>query len=396
MNPPNDAPTVLPSKGTLSPRGSAVPAGARLVSLDAFRGATIAAMILVNNPGSWSHVYPPLLHAEWHGWTPTDLIFPYFLFILGVALPISYDKRAARGASRRDLAAHALRRSAIIFALGAFLAAFPDFDDWANFRIMGVLQRIGVVYLAASMLYLFGSLRILAAATGALLLGYWALMSWVPVPGYGPGDLSPDGNFAAWVDRAVLGQAHLWRGRAWDPEGLMSTLPAIATALLGIFTGRWMLAPRPVGTRLKGLVAASLAAVAIGWLWGWVFPINKNLWTSSYVLFTGGLAGLTLAACHWAIDVKGWRRWCRPFVWYGMNAIAVFVGSGIVTILLFRAQVPVGPGETTSAYAWIYETAFASWAGAVNGSLLFLPHTFCMIQRCRSSFQSPLRVSHGS
>lgn len=345
-------------------------APARLTSLDAFRGATIAAMILVNNPGSWSYVYAPLRHAEWHGWTPTDLIFPFFLFIVGVAMPISFGKRLARGDSRRRLLAHVVRRSSILFALGLFMAAFPGFGDWGTLRIMGVLQRIGLVYLIASLLYLMLRPRGRWAAAGLLLLGYWALMTLVPVPGSGAGDLSPAGNLGAFLDRILLGQGHLWHGDPWDPEGLLSSLPAVATTLLGVFTGEWIVSRRPGWRKSLGLAAASLLAIALGLLWGRAFPINKSLWTSSYVVFTAGMAGLCLAASYWAIDVRGWKTWSKPFVVYGMNAIAVFVASGLVTKAMVRWRVPSG-GETTSLYHWIYERLFASWAGPLNGSLLF-------------------------
>jgi predicted acyltransferase len=342
----------------------------RLTSLDAFRGATIAAMILVNNPGSWSYVYAPLRHAEWHGWTPTDLIFPFFLFIIGVAIPISFGRRRARGDTTGRLARHVVRRSLILFGLGAFMAAFPSFSDWGTFRIMGVLQRIGVVYLLASGAYLaFG--RIGRGATIAvLLLGYWALMSLVPVPGYGAGDLSPEGNLAAYLDRLILSRAHLWGGRPWDPEGLLSSLPAVATVLVGTFVGEWIVSDRGATEKVRGLLAASAVAVAIGLIWGVAFPINKNLWTSSYVVFTAGAAGLILAGFYWLIEMRGRRAWSRPFVFYGMNAISVFVGSGLLSRALIRTT--VGAGDASSSlYSWIYARAFVPWVGPMNGSLAF-------------------------
>jgi predicted acyltransferase len=343
----------------------------RLTSLDAFRGATIAAMILVNNPGSWAHVYAPLRHAEWHGWTPTDLIFPFFLFIMGVALPISFGKRLARGDTRRLLSRHVLRRSLILFGLGIFMAAFPSFSDWGTLRIPGVLQRIGVVYLFASLFFLVLDWRGRWAALVLLLFGYWAAMMLVPVPGYGAGDLSAAGNLGAFLDRVILGQSHLWRGDSWDPEGLLSTVPAIATTLLGIFTGEWILSERQPADKLKGLVAASLVTILLGVLWDRLFPINKSLWTSSYVVFTAGMAGLIFAAFYWAIELRGWKRWSWPFVVYGMNAIAVFVASGLLTRVLIRVRVPAGQGEDVSLYSWIYTHVFASWAGPLNGSLAF-------------------------
>jgi len=341
-----------------------MPSG-RLESLDAFRGLTIAGMILVNNPGSWSHVYPPLLHAEWHGWTPTDLIFPFFLFIVGVSMPLSFGKRMARGDSRKELMGHVLLRSLILFGLGIFMAAFPRFDI-LNVRIMGVLQRIGLVYLFAAPAFLFLSRKMRGLALAVLLLGYWALLTLVPVPGYGPGDLSPEGNLGAYLDRLILGD-HLWR-EMWDPEGLLSTLPAIGTTLLGIHAGEWI---RDTASRSRvalGLVGAGVVGLAVGALWNLAFPINKGLWTSSYVVFTGGAAGVLLGVMFWGMEVREWKGWAKPFVIYGMNAIAVFVASGLLARLMGIWKVGA---EGESVKVWIYETLFASWAGPLNGSLAF-------------------------
>lgn len=341
-----------------------VPRG-RLLSLDAFRGLAIAGMILVNNPGSWAHVYPPLRHAEWHGWTPTDLIFPFFLYIVGVAIPFSFGKRLAAGDSRRELLRHVVRRSLILFGLGLFMAAFPRFE-LTNLRIMGVLQRIGVVYLVAASLYLFLGRRGRGMVLLALLLGYWALLTLVPVPGYGPGDLSPEGNLGAFLDRLILGD-HLWR-EMWDPEGLLSPLPAVGTTLLGIFTGEWLRSPASLDRKWKGMVGAGVLLLALGLLWGQVFPINKGLWTSSYVLFTAGMGAVSLGIVFWAMEVREWTAWARPLVIYGMNAIAVFVLSGLLARLM--GIIRVGRADV-SLKGWIYENLFVSWLGEMNGSLGF-------------------------
>jgi predicted acyltransferase len=351
------------------------PAGApgRLLSLDVFRGLTVAAMLLVNNPGTWSAVYDPLEHAAWHGWTPTDLIFPFVLVIVGVAMTFSFDAQLARGAPRGRVWARAARRSAILFLLGLLLAAFPYYDlDLEHLRIMGVLQRIGLAFLLASTVVLFASLRAQVGVALALLLGYWAAMTLVGVPGFGPGDLSKEGNLAAYVDRAVLGTNHLWAAaKTWDPEGLLSTLPAVATVLLGVFAGRWLRGERAPAERAVGLFAAGNVLLVAGLVWGAAFPINKNLWTSSYVLFTGGVALHFLAMTYWLVDVRGWKRWTRPFVVFGVNAIAAFFLSGVMARLLTLITVPGGAGGTQTLKGWIFDGAFAAWLPRHDASLAF-------------------------
>jgi len=337
----------------------------RLLSLDAYRGLTIAGMILVNNPGNWSHVYAPLRHAEWHGWTPTDLIFPFFLFIVGVAVPFSFGKRLARGDSKGTLLRHVYLRSVILFALGLFMAAYPRFD-LGNLRIMGVLQRIGLVYLLAASSFLYFGRRGRAWMAAGLLLGYWALLTLVPVPGYGVGDLSPEGNLGAYLDRMILGD-RLWRG-TWDPEGLLSTLPAVATTLLGIFTGEWLSSDRAPGAKVIGLLVGGVIGIAAGLTWNLSFPINKPLWTSSYVLFTAGAGLLLLGFFFWVMEVKARQAWAKPLLVYGMNAIAVFVASGLLAKQM--GLIRVGSNEVPLK-AWIYNEVLASWAGPLNGSLLF-------------------------
>ena len=351
-----------------TPAASVPPSSsARLVSLDAFRGLTIAGMILVNNPGSWAFVYAPLAHAEWHGWTPTDLIFPYFLFIMGVAIPLSFRRRLSEGVPRTALFGHVVRRSLLLIAIGLLMRAVPSFD-FAQMRWAGVLQRIGLVYVAAGGLYLWLKPSGRWSAAGGLLLLYWGLMVLVPVPGYGAGNLSVEGNLAAYLDRMLMG-GHLWQ-ETWDPEGLLSTMPAVVTSLLGIFTGEWLQRDHEGSAKTRGMLLAGVGLVAVGLVWNVAFPINKNLWTSSYVLFTAGTALLLFGIMYWTIDVRRWRGpWLVPLVVYGMNSIAVYVASGMVTKTMVRVRVRGDGG--TSLYGWIYENVFRSWAGDYNGSLSF-------------------------
>ena len=349
----------------------------RLVSLDVFRGATIAGMFIVNTPGTWEHAYPPLLHAEWNGWTYTDTIFPFFLFIVGVSMAFSFSRRAAEAGDRRLLFLHTLRRAAIIFFLGLGLNTLSFFlFHRTQVRIPGVLQRIGVCYLfAAAISLLFGSRGLLPAAA-ILLAVYWALMTFVPVPGYGTGRLDVEGNLAAYVDRAVLG-SHTWKhDPGWDPEGPLSTLPATATTLLGIAAGELLRSRLTWPQKLAGLMAGGAVGLSLGHIWGLWFPINKNLWTSSYSLFMAGLAAVCLALCIWIVDVKGWKAWSKPFVWLGRNAIALFVLSTLATLLLLWIKLEGADGKKRSLYGTIYRTVFDHFADPRMGSLLFAL-TYC-------------------
>jgi len=340
----------------------------RMLSLDAFRGLTVAGMILVNNPGSWSASYAPLKHAEWHGWTPTDLIFPFFLFIVGVSITLAFARRVEGSGSKRDMFWKTARRSLIIFGLGLVLAGFPYFN-LATIRIPGVLQRIAVCYFFASVIFLWTSVRMQALIAAALLVAYWLLMILTPVPGYGAGDLSVDGNLVAFIDRTLLA-GHIYKPN-YDPEGIFSTIPAIATTLCGVLAGHWLRASRTPLDKVRGMVVAGVVGVLVGWLWhGW-FPINKPLWTSSYVLFTAGMALLLLALCYWLIDIKGWRRWSLPFVVFGVNALIVFFLSGLVGRLLVIWKLTRADGSEVALKTFIYENLFASWASPINASLAF-------------------------
>jgi predicted acyltransferase len=346
----------------------------RLLSVDALRGLTVAAMVLVNNPGTWSAVYGPLQHAEWHGWTPTDMVFPFFLFVVGVSIALALGPALERGAS--GLPVRVLRRAAVIFALGLLLHALPFFP-LATLRIPGVLQRIAVCYLLAALLV--GATRgargwrVQAVTAGALLVGYWLLMTKVAAPGQEAGDLSPDGNLAGYVDRLVLGSRHIWQAtRVYDPEGILSTLPATATTLLGVLAGHWLRAGQVAGRGgaqiVGGLAVGGVAAAALGWLWGLSFPVNKPLWTSSYALLMAGLAALVLAACHWVIEVRGRRGWAAPFALLGVHALTLFFLSSLMAKVLFIVRVGAGGPRLQT---WLFEHVFAPWASPVDASLAY-------------------------
>jgi predicted acyltransferase len=358
-----------------------LPKTERLVSLDLFRGLTVAAMILVNNPGSWSHVYPPLEHAEWNGWTPTDLIFPFFLFIVGVAITLSIGAKVERGAGRRSLIAGAMKRALKIYAIGFFLASFPFFH-LSRVRIPGVLARIAVCFLCATLIFLFTSARGQAITAAVMLALYWVLMKAVPVPGDfiqavidRGGNVEKEANLAAYVDYSLL-KGHLWsQSKFWDPEGLLSTIPAIATVLLGILAGHWLKSARPAQQKVYGLLAGGAGGLVIGQVMSLWFPINKNLWTSSFVVFTAGWALLLLALCYGLVDMRGYRRVAFPFVVFGMNALAVFALSGLVAHLFGLIKESVTQSDGTVAYvalqSYYYDRFFASWAGPLNGSLIY-------------------------
>ena len=344
---------------------------ARLQSLDAFRGLTVAGMILVNNPGTWGSIYSPLQHASWHGWTPTDLVFPFFLFIVGVSITLALSRRAESAGGRRDLYAKILRRSLIIFALGLFLAGFPSFD-LSTIRVPGVLQRIAVCYLCAALIFLHTDWRRQLYVVAALLVGYWALLTLVPVPGYGPGDLgSKEWNIAAYVDRAVFGN-HVWRqAKVYDPEGILSTLGALATTLAGVLTGHLLRSRRGDFEKVSVMFVAGAAAIVAGWAWNSWLPVNKALWTSSYVLLTAGMALQLLAVCYWLIDLKGRRRWAKPFVVFGTNALAAFFLTGLCAKLLGLIKLTGADGKPASLHSVIYKGLFDTSLAAKDASLAF-------------------------
>ena len=371
----------------------------RYLSLDFFRGLTIALMIVVNDPGTWTHVYAPLRHAEWHGCTPTDLVFPFFLFIVGVSLWFSFSKFSQR--LTPDLTRKILRRTALIFLVGLALNAYPFFGkDWAALRIMGVLQRIALAYGLGAMLCVLLPRATLAIAGGLILAAYWTLLHL----GGGIDPYALATNLVRTVDIALLTEAHLYKGfgMPFDPEGLLGTLPAAVTVILGYLTGSLIAehsnsaTQQPINPTTHLSAEASAKAEqpsnpatqqpnnlifdllwygtslgAAGLLWGLAFPINKPLWTSSYVLYAGGLAMIFLAVCVWVLDIRGWTRAAKPFLVFGANPLFAFVLSGLLVKTLALIKYTDAEGQSHGAAHWVYQNIFYRIDPAEFGSLLY-------------------------
>ncbi len=339
----------------------------RLIALDVLRGLTIALMIMVNNPGSWSYVYPPLRHAKWHGCTPTDLVFPFFLFIVGVSMWFSF-KKYGEGLTKSGLL-KVLKRFLVIFLLGLFLNAFPKFN-FEHLRFFGVLQRIAIAYAIGAILCMQFNYKQLFAVLGIILVGYWALLYFG-----GSGDVySLTSNVVGKIDLFLFGENHIYKGFGipFDPEGLLSAIPSMATVILGYFTGRIIESSNEVIVAIKKMIKYGVAIAIIGWFWGYLFPINKPLWTSSYVLYTGGLAMLFLAFLLWVIDVKKISNWSKPFIHFGTNPLFIFVFSGIYAkTIIYLVKFTNSEGEIVTGYNYLYSTIFVPIAGNMNGSLLF-------------------------
>ena len=342
-------------------------AAKRLIALDVMRGLTIALMIMVNTPGSWSYVYPPLLHSKWNGCTPTDLVFPFFLFIVGVSMWFSF-KKFDKGITKMALY-KVVKRFLIMFLLGVFLNGFPNFD-FENLRYLGVLQRIAIAYLFGALLCMQFNYKQILVAFGIVLIGYWGLLYFSISEG--PYDLAT--NIVRKIDVLLFGDQHLYSGFGlpFDPEGLLSAIPSIGTLLMGYFTGRFIERSLNTMEAIKKLLSIGAIATSIGWLWGFILPINKALWTSSYVLYTGGLAMVFLAALLWFIDVKGFKKWSTPFIHFGTNPLAIYMFSGIyVSAIIYLIEIPMTSGEVLSGYDYLYTEVFVPIAGNMNGSLLF-------------------------
>ncbi|WP_375583451.1 acyltransferase family protein [Cyclobacterium xiamenense] len=324
---------------------------ARLISLDALRGFTIAAMILVNYPGTWDQVYPPLLHASWNGLTMTDFIYPFFLFIVGVSIAFAYSKRLEAGFPKGEMYKKILTRSLKIFLVGIFLNLIPTFD-FSDMRIAGVLQRIAIVFLACALLFLNSDWKKQAYLAGSILLGYWLAMTLIPTPDEGVVMLEPGRNLAAWIDRILL-PGKMWEG-TWDPEGLFSTFPAVVTGILGMLAGRILLSDKTQQLKANYLMALGLPLILLGLLWAQVFPINKHLWTSSFTLVTGGAAFLALGACYFLVDILGKQKGTRIGIIFGANAITVYVLADVLSLVFYGWEIG---GESLNIH---FLTAFSS------------------------------------
>ena len=388
--PGTNANVVRPATATQSFSARGTNPGRRLVSLDVFRGLIVAAMILVTDPGTYSAVYRQLLHSPWDGVTATDTIFPSFLFIVGVAITLSFASRLRKGDSRSTLAWHVLRRSLVILVLGLAVNGFPDYH-WQTLRLPGILQRIAACYLFVALLYLLvfvdsrrnerwkvrAKTAILAGLTVGILAFYYSLLKIVSVPGFGPGRLDSFGSLPAYIDRVVFGTRHLWAygitpgvGVTYDPEGILSTLPAIATVLIGVLVGEWLRTERPARQKLTFLLLAGAALLLAGWLLHPLFPINKQLWTSTFVLFSSGISILVFAFIYAIVDLRQSRWWTAPALAFGTNAILAFVLSSVITSSLDHIHV-ASDGAAISIHKWAYQHIFATWLAPIHASLVY-------------------------
>jgi predicted acyltransferase len=335
---------------------------------------TILGMILVNNPGDWGHLYGPVAHADWHGWTPTDLIFPFFLFIVGTAMAYALRKYRLGASLDRGVYVRILRRTALLLLLGLLLNSAGGWMgllvgkspaiEWSTLRLPGVLQRIALAYLLGSLLVLHTSLRTQGVVAVAILLGYWGLLARFPSPTDYEANLSATSNVVRSIDIAVLGTNHMYTqstSEPTEPEGLLSTLPAVVNVLLGYWVGLWT-QRCPIDRRLCWqLFVAGLLVAVLGLIWDQVLPINKKIWTSSFVLLTGGLATSGLAICLATFDAAGWSRLARPWEIVGQNAIFAFVASGLVGRLLTLIELTRADGSAVTLKQWVFDHWFTSW-----------------------------------
>jgi predicted acyltransferase len=367
--------TSTASKPEIVMDASGKPKKERLLSLDIFRGLTIAGMILVNDPGDWGNVYAPLRHSKWNGWTPTDLVFPFFLFIVGVSMVFSFSSRLTRGDTRNSLMLHALKRGIILFAFGVFINGFPNHYNIHTLRFEGVLQRIALCYVISSFIFLWSGRKTWIGAAFSCLVGYWIIMRYLPVPGFGIPThdiplLDPDRNWTALIDRKLF-MGHLYQ-HTNDPEGVLSTIPAVASTLLGMLTAEWLRSMRSQTQKALGMIAAGITCFLAGEIWNIWFPINKNLWTSSFVLLTAGLAMIGLGLCYWLFDVRKIRIRLADFLLvFGMNAIAAYVLSELLAALIGTETFHSAKFGVINWGGWIFRTVFQPLASPLNASLLF-------------------------
>jgi predicted acyltransferase len=345
-----------------------VSAKQRLLSLDVMRGATVAAMTLVNNPGDWGHIYAPLEHSEWNGCTPTDLIFPFFLFMVGVSIVFAMETKKADPRNHGKMILIALKRMALLIVISWGIQLFYHYDrGFANLRLPGVLPRIGLVFFICSVLYIKCSQKTRDWLLVFSLVGYYVIMCFIPVPDGNAANLNPETNMGAWLDRLVFGSNHLWReSKTWDPEGILGTLPAIGTGLFGIRVGTWLKRPdRESSVKVTWLFVYGIAAVVAALMWDLFFPINKALWTSSFVLYTGGLATIALAFTYWLVDIQGHKKGMWIFVVFGMNAITGYVLSGILQGIINFVHIGGTPAAT-----WLYAHGVKPYFAPFNASLV--------------------------
>lgn len=340
----------------------------RLLSLDVMRGVTIAAMTLVNNPGDWEYIYAPLEHSKWNGCTPTDMIFPFFLFMVGVSIVFAMETKRADRANHGKMIWSALRRMALLIIISWGIQLFYH-HSISHLRLMGVLPRIAIVFFICSVLYIKTSQKMRDWVLAGSLISYYLIMNFIPVPGFGPANLNPETNLGAWLDRLLLGTNHLWaESKTWDPEGMLGSLPAIGTGLMGIRAGTWLKrTDREEGLKVSWLFVYGTLAVIAGLVWDMFFPINKALWTSSFVLYTGGLAIIALALSYWLIDVQGHKKYSWIFVVFGMNAITAYVFGDLLQGLIDLNFLKLGGNGTTAAF---YHYCIAPYFQPYNASLV--------------------------
>lgn len=376
----------------------------RILSVDVFRGMTIMLMTIVNNPGDWGNVYSPLLHAPWHGCTPTDLVFPFFLFVVGISTALSMPEKQVTPNTYKKIATRTLRivclglflnffsklnafgldgfllifyrlfftalaviaflgdydkQKQLYVAAGSFLLmmtlAFGGFEQFENVRVPGVLQRIGIVYGIVSLIYLHTSVKVQALIGAVILIIYWGIMTLIPIPDGSPPNFEIGTNLASWIDNKLLGSHNWASAKTWDPEGILSTFPAIGTGISGLLVGQFLISE--IGQRQKSLrmLAFGFGGVLLGLLWNIVFPINKALWTSSYVIYTAGLATMILSLLYYITDIRKQTGWTKPFIIFGVNPMVVFFFSGIIPRVLGMIKLPMG--ETpTDLKTYLYET----------------------------------------